>query len=203
MLTETSFTTQGYNRFSVLLDSLDGGEAGNTARKLVLESLVIHLLTLLRRWEFVAIIAASYISICPINACIADGFSWKLRSRPTSVWNIFTSANYSSVIATTIRRYYILRGTRDEAWISCLFVTHTTRMGIVSKETVVLRRFNKNWVYQLRRWRNFPPYKVWKTWVDVSSVGSSLRRRANARNVRSCLSNFIWWKNFNRQRLSW
>ena len=43
------------------------------------------------------------------NQRIAGGFSWKLRSGPTSVWNIFTSANYSSVIATTIRRYCILK----------------------------------------------------------------------------------------------
>ena len=50
-----------------LLDSLDRGEAGNTARILVLESLVIHLRTLLSRWELLAIVAASCMSICPIR----------------------------------------------------------------------------------------------------------------------------------------
>ena len=50
-----------------LLDSLDRGEAGNTARIPVLESLVIQLRTLLSRWELMAIIAASCTSICPIR----------------------------------------------------------------------------------------------------------------------------------------
>ena len=50
-----------------LLDSLDRGEPGNTARILVLESLVIQIRTLLSRWELLAIIAASCTSICPIR----------------------------------------------------------------------------------------------------------------------------------------
>ena len=50
-----------------LLESLDRGETGNTARILVLESLVIQLRTLLSRWELLAIIAASCTSICPIR----------------------------------------------------------------------------------------------------------------------------------------
>ena len=50
-----------------LLDSLDRGEAGNTARILVLESLGIQLRTLLSRWELLAIIAASCTSICSIR----------------------------------------------------------------------------------------------------------------------------------------
>ena len=50
-----------------LLDSLDRGEAGNTARVLVLESLVIQILTLWSRWELLTIIAASCTSICPIR----------------------------------------------------------------------------------------------------------------------------------------
>ena len=51
-----------------LLDSLDCGEAGNTGRIWVLESLVyLQLRTLLSRWELLAIVAASYTSICPIR----------------------------------------------------------------------------------------------------------------------------------------
>ena len=50
-----------------LLDSLDPREAGNTARILVLGSLVIQLRTSLSRWELLAIIAASCKSICPIR----------------------------------------------------------------------------------------------------------------------------------------
>ena len=44
-----------------LLDSLDQGEAGNTGRILVLESLVVQLQTLLSRWEMLAIVKCSYI----------------------------------------------------------------------------------------------------------------------------------------------
>ena len=52
-----------------LLDSLDRGEAGNTGRILVLESLVLQLQTLLSRWEMLAIVNCSCIgtSICPIQ----------------------------------------------------------------------------------------------------------------------------------------
>ena len=51
-----------------LLDSLDCGEAGNTGRIWVLESLVyLQLRTLLSRWELLAIVAASYTSTCPIR----------------------------------------------------------------------------------------------------------------------------------------
>ena len=50
-----------------LLDSLDPGEAGNTGRILVLESLVLQLQTLLSRWELLAIVAVSCTSICPIR----------------------------------------------------------------------------------------------------------------------------------------
>ena len=51
-----------------LLDSLDCGEAGSTGRIWVLESLVyLQLRTLLSRWELLAIVAASYTSICPIR----------------------------------------------------------------------------------------------------------------------------------------
>ena len=49
-----------------LLDSLDRCEAGNTARILVLESLVIQPRTL-SRWELLAIVAASCTSICSIR----------------------------------------------------------------------------------------------------------------------------------------
>ena len=41
-----------------LLDCLDRGEAGNTARILVLQSLVIQPRTFICRWELLAIIAA-------------------------------------------------------------------------------------------------------------------------------------------------
>ena len=44
-----------------LLDSLDQGEAGNTGRILVLESLVVQLQTLLSRWEMLAIVNCSCI----------------------------------------------------------------------------------------------------------------------------------------------
>ena len=44
-----------------LLDSLDRGEAGNTGKILVLESLVLHLQTLLSRWEMLAIVNCSFI----------------------------------------------------------------------------------------------------------------------------------------------
>ena len=51
-----------------LLHSLDCGEAGNTGRTWVLESLVyLQLRTLLSRWELLAIVAASCTSICPIR----------------------------------------------------------------------------------------------------------------------------------------
>ena len=50
-----------------LLDSLDRGEAGNTVRILVLESLVIQQRTLLSRWELLAIVAASCTSLCSIR----------------------------------------------------------------------------------------------------------------------------------------
>ena len=50
-----------------LLDSLDRGEAGNTERIRVLESLVLELRTLLSRWELLAIVATSYTSIYPIR----------------------------------------------------------------------------------------------------------------------------------------
>ena len=51
-----------------LLDSLDCGEAGNTGRIWVLESLVyLQLRTLLSRWELLAIVASSCTSICPIR----------------------------------------------------------------------------------------------------------------------------------------
>ena len=44
-----------------LLDSLDQGEAGNTGRILVLESLILQLQTLLSRWEMLAIVNCSCI----------------------------------------------------------------------------------------------------------------------------------------------
>ena len=51
-----------------LLDSLDCGEAGNTGRIWVLESLVyLQLWTLLSRWELLAIVAVLCMSICPIR----------------------------------------------------------------------------------------------------------------------------------------
>lgn len=51
-----------------LLDSLDYGEAGNTGRIWVLESLVyLQLWTLLSRWELLAIVAVLCMSICPIR----------------------------------------------------------------------------------------------------------------------------------------
>ena len=55
-------TTPGYNgSVCGLLDSLDQGEAGNTGRILVLESLVLQLQTLLSRWEMLAIVNCSCI----------------------------------------------------------------------------------------------------------------------------------------------
>ena len=75
-----------------LLDSLDCGEAGNTGRIWVLESLVyLQLRTLLSRWELLAIVAVSCMSICPIR-----GFpTVSPRSQRVGDLAFFTSAGVS------------------------------------------------------------------------------------------------------------
>ena len=70
MLTETWQNTLSYDwtdSIVVLRDALDPGEAENTERIPLLETLVIQLRILLSRWELLAIVPASCTSICPTS----------------------------------------------------------------------------------------------------------------------------------------
>ena len=77
-----------------LLDSLDRGEAGDTARILVLESLVIQLRTLLSRWELLAIVAASCTSICLVRELAT--VSPRSR-RPRGIKYLYLSWSFSGI----------------------------------------------------------------------------------------------------------
>ena len=79
-----------------LLDSLDWSEAGNTGRIWVLESLVyLQLRTLLSRWELLAIVAVSCMSICPIRGFPTVSPRSQRVGDLALVWNFFTSAGVS------------------------------------------------------------------------------------------------------------
>ena len=65
-----------------LLDSLDRGEVANTARILVLQSMVIQPRTFSGRWELLAITAASCTSICPIRGLPTVSHGSRGGSRP-------------------------------------------------------------------------------------------------------------------------